>query len=387
MKDKFKLILVSAPDAIIIINAEGKIQLINAQTERLFGYTRNELIGKSIALLMPSRSKSKHQAHIKSFFEKPKTRAIVAAGAALFAQHKNGKEFRIEISINSLETAEVSLISAAIRDVTKQKLKEKELIIANRKLVFENEEKEKRAVEFDSVSEKLIIEHDLLIKAENQLRNYATQLTYAMEEDRARIAREIHDDLGQQLTAFKMGIDWVLHKQTNIEGEVAEKLNEMLKMSDTAVTSIRRISSDLRPAIIDDLGLIPALEGLCHDLKKTSGITCHFISTAKERKFDDNLSINTYRIVQETLTNVIRHSKAKSVTISITENGGKLIIEVSDDGIGISQETILASKHLGIMGMKERAALLGGKLTIEGIIGKGTRTKLILPFKNEYVNS
>ncbi|HEX7412548.1 MAG TPA: sensor histidine kinase, partial [Bacteroidia bacterium] len=205
--------------------------------------------------------------------------------------------------------------------------------------------------------------------------------------ERTIISREIHDELGQQLTALKMDIDWVLHKQSTTEEKIISKLNEMLNMSDDVIKTIRRISTDLRPAIIDDLGLIPALEWKCHDFEEKAGVACHFVSSVKERKFESHFGINTYRILQETLTNISRHSEAKSVTVSLSENEAELFLEISDDGIGISEETILKSKHLGIVGMKERAALLGGKLIIEGTKNKGTRTKLILPFKNEYTNS
>ena len=117
------------------------------------------------------------------------------------------------------------------------------------------------------------------------------------------------------------------------------------------------------------------------------GIPCKFISTVKERKFDNNFGINTYRILQETLTNVSRHAKARSVTVSVCENEIELFLEISDDGLGISNENIQNGKTLGILGMKERAALLGGKLIIEGTKNKGTLTQLILPLKNEYINS
>ncbi|HEX7415195.1 MAG TPA: PAS domain S-box protein [Bacteroidia bacterium] len=389
MVDKFRKIFESAPDAIVIVNAEGKIHLVNSQTEKLFGYTRDELIGKGIELLMPTRYKSAHQAHIKSFSEKPKVRAmdVDVGDAKYFAQRKNGEEFPVAISLSPLELTEGFLTSVAIRDVSKQKQKEKELIIANRKLVFENEEKEKRAAELESISEKLIIEHDKLVKSETQIRNYATQLNRAVEEERTSIAREIHDELGQQLTALKMNIDWVLHKQPNAEEVVLAKLQDTLKMTDNFITTIRKISFDLRPAIIDDLGLLATLEWKCSDFQEKMGIPCKFNSQVKERKFEDEFSINTYRILQETLTNISRHAQAKSVIVSVSENEKELFLEISDDGKGISNERAQNGKTLGIIGMKERAALLGGKLTIEGAKNKGTRTQLILPFKNEYVNS
>jgi len=236
------------------------------------------------------------------------------------------------------------------------------------------------------ITERKKTEEEVLKKNE-QLKNLTTHLQQIREEERTTISREIHDELGQQLTALKMDIDWIRHKQNNQEGAVVSKLQEMLKMSDGIIYTIRRISSDLRPAVLDDLGLIAALEWKCNDFEKKMGIPCQFISKVKERKFENNFGINAYRILQETLTNVSRHAAAKSVTVSVSENETELLLEIADDGKGINTENIGNRKTLGIIGMKERAALLGGKLTIEGAKNKGTRTKLILPIKNEYTNS
>ncbi len=230
------------------------------------------------------------------------------------------------------------------------------------------------------VTEQKMIENEILQKNE-QLKNLTSHLQQVREEERTTISREIHDELGQQLTALKMDIDWVKHKQNNPDEAVVSKLQEMLKMSDGIINTIRRISSDLRPAIIDDLGLIAALEWKCNDFEEKMGIPCQFISNVKERKFENHFGINAFRILQESLTNVSRHAAAKSVTVSVSENETELLLEIADDGKGISNERIGNGKTLGIVGMKERAALLGGELIIEGEKNKGTRTKLILPLK------
>lgn len=229
-------------------------------------------------------------------------------------------------------------------------------------------------------------EQEIILKNE-QLKSLTSHLQRVREEERTTISREIHDELGQQLTALKMDIDWVLHKQNNPTEALVAKLNEMLQMSDGIISTIRRISSDLRPAIIDDLGLIAALEWKCNDFEEKMGIPCHFVSNVKERKFENHFGINTYRILQETLTNVGRHAAAKSVMVSVNETETELFLEIADDGKGISLENMQNGKTLGIVGMKERAALLGGQLIIEGEKNKGTHTKLILPLKNEYINS
>lgn len=228
------------------------------------------------------------------------------------------------------------------------------------------------------ITEEKLAKEDILNK-NKLLKNLTSHLQHIREEERKIISREIHDELGQQLTALKMDIDWVLHKQSGREDPVTSKLKYMLQTSDTLITTIRRISSDLRPAIIDDLGLIAALEWKCNDFEEKTGIPCKFVSKIHERKFDNSIGINAFRILQETLTNITRHAAAHSVDVSFSENEKGLCLEIADDGKGISDENMKNAKTLGIIGMKERAALLGGSLVIEGAEGKGTRTTLILP--------
>ena len=199
------------------------------------------------------------------------------------------------------------------------------------------------------------------------------------EEERTHIAREIHDELGQQLTALKMDIGWIKHKQKNPDIEIDTKLQKMLDFSDSLIKTIRRISTELRPAIIDDLGLMAALEWKCHDFEEKQGIPCNFISTVKERKFDSNFSITVFRILQETLTNVSRHAEATEVAVSLFENEKLLFMDINDNGKGFDNDSVKKGKTLGILGMKERASLMGGELTIIGEINNGTQTKLAIP--------
>jgi len=228
------------------------------------------------------------------------------------------------------------------------------------------------------VTEQKLAEQEILEK-NNQLRDLSNHLQKIREEERAFIAREIHDELGQQLTALRLDIDWIRRKQNNTDSAVVLKLQEMLDFNDNLIVKVRKISSDLRPPIIDDLGLIAALEWICEDFEKKADIPCNFISDIKERKFEENFSITTYRILQESLTNILRHAQAKSVTVSVTENEKDWFLEVCDNGKGVSAERIKNGKTLGVLGMKERAALLGGELIITGAENKGTTVKLILP--------
>ena len=245
----------------------------------------------------------------------------------------------------------------------------------------------KRAIEKKNIEkekERISIE---LVESQIQLRKLVNEIQITREVERAHIAREIHDELGQELTALKMDVGWIIHKQNDDNEAVLEKLNGMLKLCDGIINTVRRLSSELRPAIIDDLGLIAAMEWKCTDFEGKTNIPCEFISSVKERKFENSFSINSYRVLQESLTNVIRHAKAKSVVVKVSENEKDLCIEIVDDGVGMNEETANNRKTLGMLGMKERASLLGGSLNVVSKIDKGTHIILTLPFENEDISS
>ncbi|MFL5764134.1 MAG: histidine kinase [Bacteroidia bacterium] len=221
-----------------------------------------------------------------------------------------------------------------------------------------------------------------LIQSQVQLRALVNEIQEVRENERAHIAREIHDELGQQLTALKMDIGWVLSRHPDGDSEVNGKLAQMLALSDGIIDTVRRISSELRPAIIDDLGLTAALEWKCNDFNENSGVRCNFSSNVKERKFSNALSINFYRVLQEALTNVMRHASATRVDVCFSENESELVLEIIDNGKGMVPDTGRKRKALGILGMKERAALLGGVLNIISTKDKGTHIILNLPPQN-----
>lgn len=255
-----------------------------------------------------------------------------------------------------------------------------------------------RVMKFESKEPMIVVTHHNISKRKKteeeileknmQLKELLHIAQTIMEEERTNVAREIHDELGQQLTALKMDIDWILYKQNNPDPKVISKLNEMLKMNDGIINTVRRISSDLRPAIIDDIGLVATIEWKCADFENKSGIRCRFLSNVKERKYNMDFSIHLYRILQETLTNISRHAEATCVDISLAENDrNELILEIQDNGKGITKENLSNRKRLGILGMKERAGLLKGELTITGDENKGTLVKLILSIENERTDS
>lgn len=206
-----------------------------------------------------------------------------------------------------------------------------------------------------------------------ELRRLTDHLQTVREEERKRIAREIHDELGQQLTGLQMHLD-TLEKNYS-----QEKVNEMSGMIHQTIGLVRKISSELRPAVLDALDLGDALEWQTEEFQERTGIRCQFSSNAKEFALGRDASTAIFRIFQEVLTNVVRHAQATKVHVDLAQANGDLVLIVEDNGRGIRPEEVRDPKSLGLLGMRERAHLLGGELELEGG-AKGTVVTLKVPW-------
>lgn len=224
-----------------------------------------------------------------------------------------------------------------------------------------------------------------------QLRNLAVHLQKAREEERTKIAREIHDELGQYLTGLKMDMsflgDVVEEKISAPEKDLLNKrIRSASELLNTTVSSVRRISSELRPAVLDSLGLLAAIEWMTEDFKNRMDIDCEsFIAVDKINLSQEDASA-VFRILQESLTNVKKHSSATKVTVSFTRENQNYILEIMDNGGGILENDFKKENSFGLLGMKERANLFGGTVDIKGISGKGTTVTVTIPIKNNPEN-
>jgi len=231
----------------------------------------------------------------------------------------------------------------------------------------------------NDVTEKIIAE-EALIDSNNQLRKLSTHLEKIREEERTFIAREIHDELGQQLTGLKMDISWLTKKMQQTDPELKFKAQEMLHLIDNTVKTVRRIATELRPGILDDLGLIAALQWQSQEFSKRTGIQCQFNTDLHDQHYDQNLATGIFRIFQESLTNVARHASAGKVSTSLSLSENELVLIVEDNGIGFKEIESQQPHGLGLLGMRERAHSLKGALIISSEPGVGTKVKLTTPF-------
>jgi PAS domain S-box-containing protein len=221
-----------------------------------------------------------------------------------------------------------------------------------------------------------------------QLRALSASLSAAREEEGTRIARELHDELGSALTSLKWdleGIDKLCSQagaQTNFS-TLRKKIEGMIGLIDATINTVTRISSELRPSILDDLGLAAAIEWQCRQFEAHTGIICQSESVAEHIELNREEATAVFRIVQEAMTNILRHAKATRIDITMEEEDGEFVVRVRDNGRGITKEAMTGSRSLGLIGMRERVHLVGGKIEITGAPGKGTVLTVRVPIRNE----
>lgn len=220
-----------------------------------------------------------------------------------------------------------------------------------------------------------------LLKSREELRHLAKHSKEIREKERIRIARDIHDDLAQTLSAIKLNLTWVKKRLTSEQQELIKKQKETSNMVVDASEMIQRIISDLRPAMLKNLDLVDSIEWLARDFKKRTGIKLFLSICNIPDNFCEQLSLEIFRIVQEALTNVIRHAKATRLTINMNEEKNDLTLIIKDNGRGISKEQMNAADSYGLMGMKERIAPWEGTINYKGITGKGTTVTITIPLK------
>ena len=226
------------------------------------------------------------------------------------------------------------------------------------------------------LSETKRAEQELRASAE-RLRKLTAHLQSVREEERASISRQVHDELGQSLTAVKMDLAWLAGRLPRSNGPMLKRIRSTRQLADSLIQSIRRISTELRPAILD-LGLAAAVEWQVQEFQARSGIPCK-VRMLTHEAFGQDVSTTLFRILQETLTNVARHAKATRVEVVKQKRRDRVVLMIRDNGRGFDEEDPSVSKSLGLLGMRERAAILGGQVNISSAPGKGTTVTAWIP--------
>jgi len=228
------------------------------------------------------------------------------------------------------------------------------------------------------ISERKQAEEELK-RSQKELRNLADHLQSVREQERTTIAREIHDELAQALTALKMDIAWLDKKLPKDQETLREKTRAMTELTDITIKTVKKISTELRPGLLDDLGLVAAIEWQAEEFQNRTGITCRLDVDPEDIMVEEKRSTTLFRIFQETLTNIARHAHATAVTVSLKEKDSSFELRVRDNGKGITKEQISDPKSFGLIGMRERVHPWKGEVKISGRSGKGTTVVVRIP--------
>lgn len=325
-------------DGILIINQDSRIVMATAGVERIMGYAPEELMGQELTMLMPPELRGRHLAALADYLRTGR-RHLTWDGVELRALHRDGHEVPVEISFEETVEGDRRLFTGVIRDMTERQ------------------------------------------ESRRALQELTRRLESVREEERKRIAREIHDELGQALTALKLDLVW-LQERLPPEAEALIRFAEGIQgLIDRTIGQVRRIAAELRPGVLDDLGLAPAVEWYAEEFGKHTGITPEITVRGGERELDGERATALFRILQEALTNVARHAGARQVHISLEMGDAEAVLEVRDDGRGIREDEMRGTGSLGLLGMRERGAALGGMVTVERLGGgqQGTAVRARLP--------
>jgi len=338
-------IIRSSMEAIITVDERQNIVIFNPMAERVFGCSAMEAVGASLSRFIPERFRAGHERHVEQFGVTGVSDRQMGRQRVLFGLRSDGEEFPIEASISQIRDGDAKLYTVMLRDITER-------------VKAENAQRQSR----------------------EELRELSANLQKVREEEKTRIARELHDDLGQQLTALKMDISSVEQElETTAEPSLLQQLRGMRRLIDATVASVRRIAADLRPVMLDDLGLIPAIEWLANDFTNRYGIDVERRIDASDISFTPAGATTLFRIVQEALTNVARHAEATLVTLTLRIEGGGCVLQIADNGHGANHSPTSAEKSFGLLGIRERAHMLGGTVNIHTPNGKGFALTVTFP--------
>lgn len=360
---QLEMLLESAGEGIYGVDLRGRCIFINRAGAEMLGYTPDEVLGRNMHYLI-------HHTHTNGELMPVHDCRIFKAyqdGAGCRVDdeilwRRDGSSFPAEYASYPILNAD-TVVGAVVTfsDISERKRAEQALQAAHAAL-------ERRVAERTSE----------LSTAHEALRRLSTHLQSVREEERAHIARDIHDDLGASLTALKLDLSW-LQRQLHGDEQRSAHIERMLDVANTAMGAVRRILNDLRPGVLDHLGLWAALESLLQDVQQRTGLRCRLACepVVERCRLGRDAEIALYRIVQEVLTNVQRHAGARTVEIKACAEGSTLHLQIADDGCGMRVPAQPTS--FGLLGMYERARALGGHLHIESSAGLGTTVSLRLP--------
>jgi PAS domain S-box-containing protein len=333
----------SAMDAIVTVDRERRVVVFNPAAQSMFGYSEEQIRGQPLDRLLPDRFRATHEGGLALFQESGVTARMKDARMDIVGLRADGTEFPIESTIAQADLDGSRMFTAILRDVGDRRRAEDELRESHR-----------------------------------QLRELASSLQEVREEERISIARELHDELGQQLLRLRMDLSWLSGRIKNLSPGLLEKVVEMKHSIAGTVDTLRRVTTRLRPPLLDDLGLAEAAQWQLDDFSSQTGIEVVSSIAVDSVALDERISINIFRILQESLTNAARHAEATQIHVTLSATDEGLTLEIRDNGRGMEFGGKRELSH-GLVGIRERTLLLGGRMEIATALGEGFSISINVP--------
>jgi PAS domain S-box-containing protein len=324
---RFRQVIETAPTGMLLVDGGGIIAMVNARVEKLFGYGRDELLGRSVELLLPNRATSSG----------PATPCRDAS-----ARRKEGGEFPVDVTRTPLRTPRGPFVLVSVVDLSERRQAEEKVLAGQRELQL-----------------------------------LTGRLLEAQEAERRRVARELHDDVNQSLALLTLEVDALARSCGEAPARAAEQAGQVAARLRELSSSVHDLSHRLHPSKLEHLGLVAAVGALCRELRQGHGLEVAFTPAPEPGDFPADVALCLYRIVQEALRNVIRHSGSRRAAVELTAADGAVCLRVSDDGSGFNPQAV--ADGLGLVSMRERLNLVGGLLTIESHPSGGTRIVARIP--------
>ena len=335
---RFRQVVETAPIGMLMVSRDGTVVLTNAALERLYGYVPGELVGRSAEELVPVPLRGESNTERERDFAEPATRPP-GPGRDLLGRRKDGTEFPVEVGFTRLRTAQGEFLLMSVLDLTARRRAEDDLRASQR-----------------------------------ELQSLAGHLLHAQEDERRRIARELHDDLNQSLALVAVELDLLGRRLPTAEAAAARGIAGRVK---ELSSTVHDLSHQLHPAKLEQLGLVAAVRGLCQELASHHGLDVKFTHHNLPASIPAPVALCLYRIVQEALWNVIRHADTNDAAVELSGSSAGLRLRVSDDGAGF--DPTAGRTGIGLVGMRERLHLVGGRLVIDARTGGGTRLDVVIP--------
>ena len=361
-----------APVAYFTFDRKGMITEANRAAAEMLGIGARQLIGTPFFLYVAPPHRKLFHAHQHEIFQKGGRQRI-----ELNLLNKDGTEFEAVMESRLEETSDraQSRFRSIVTDISEYKALSRALQESNQLL---EEKVSLRTAELLRSNAAMAEEIEAKKKAERGLKDLAAKLHEVRERERLELSREMHDDFGQDMVSIKMEASWICGHMDGSPSVLVRKAKSIVENTDKCIQKIKRIASSLRPPVLDDCGIAAAIEWQCREFEKRTGIRCFFINNTEKIALRGDAGINIFRIFQESLTNIARHAEATEVKTSLQVRDGKIILEVRDNGKGIGDDEAAHPGALGILGMKERAGLIGGGIEITRPPAGGTLVRFTL---------